>query len=161
MDSNAFRLIKLLHFVDLIANSEPKSYTLDMKEREDTPEEIWPTLSEGEREACGFLAVPEWYGGVDENYFEAMGLNREDVTQLQQRGLLDARPAWEFAQEYLDQNRERVKDDVSILRAYQSQENVVRNKEQHMDLKYRLRDKSFYDFVRGQFNPGPSQSLLL
>jgi|GEM_PF-5587116 len=137
-----------------------------MTEKEQlSPREVWETLTGPEQEVCIYLGVSHWQSGNNQDYMDAMGLNQKDIDELVKRGIVDARPGWEFAQEYLDENREEIKkldeklgDPLTRLtdeeRGFSS---MVRNRKNILEVKnkeirYRLADEKLHDFVEDLAN---------
>ncbi len=128
-----------------------------------SPEEIWQTLSDSQKEVCVYLSVSEWSSGVDKNYLDTMGLERGDVEELKKRGIVDVRAGWEFAQEFLDKNRDRIEeaearlrstdvkltdDDRSFLGTIRNKRRVLENRKE--EPRYRLAEETFHKFVESQ-----------
>jgi hypothetical protein len=134
------------------------------EKQEFSPNEIWGTLTESQRESCISLAVSHWQSGVDGGYLEAMGLDMEEVEELKKRGIIDARPGWEFAQEFLDQNAEGIAkvqsklrdplshlsdEERSFLSTVSNRKSVAERK--NPAIRYRLTDEKFHNFINTTF----------
>ena len=124
------------------------------------PKEVWETLSDPEKETVIYLGVPHWQSGVGGDYLEAMGADDKDVKELIKRRIVDARPGWEFAQEYLDHNKDRidevetrlrdpltrlVDDDRRFLSEVSNRRSVAEQRNEA--LRYRLSDEELHKFV--------------
>ncbi len=120
--------------------------------KEPTPEKMWQLLSPEEQGACALLTGGNvWQWGLSlESVTVLTGFDQEQISILQGKGALDAKPGWMYAQEFIDSH----KGDEKFLTSIQSAEQVVKLKDSNM--RYRLINEAFFNFAKNQL-PGYHQ----
>ena len=129
------------------------------------PDKLWETLSSSQQEACTYFAVSHWGSGVDEEYLDAMGIDKKDIDELVKRDVVDKKPTWEFFQEMADGKRGKVesirsKKEKDVLYKLDSKEKTILNDfdsiQRVVDSKnnaprFRLKKKNFHDYIKNSF----------
>jgi hypothetical protein len=128
-----------------------------------SPIETWETLTESQQIVCASLAKLDWQSGLSREAILAVSVKIEVVEELVKRDIVEARPGWEYAQEFVDQYRDHVaklesrfidpstkltEEEQLFLSLYRNRQTVAEERDE--EIRYRLSDKKFFDYLHEQ-----------
>jgi len=64
--------------------------------------QAWGSLKEEEKYACVVFAVSDGGSGVAEDYLEWVGVDEQILETLQNKGVIESKPTWQFFQDMAD-----------------------------------------------------------
>lgn len=132
-------------------------------------QEVWESLNQEERRICAILSVnASWYQGVPEKGMqmlwedESTGIKKEVIDELVEKGIIELRNSWEYAQDYVEGNligleeiKERKKQEkrehptdseASFIKTFRKYEHIVKDK--IGEKSYRLNDERFHNNIQ-------------